>query len=151
MNDMNTWISLVSAVTALVAVIVGPLISWHIAKREVVSPMRQQWINDLRAKIAEVMSTSHHFFIAWPGDESPESEQMEAETHKKMLFLYREIELMLNPKEPDHAALLEHLQKITFGVNQRETAVKYPNIMGETTALAQKIFKDEWTRVKKGK
>jgi len=151
MNDINMWISLISAMTALVAVIVGPLISWRIAKREVVSPIRQQWINVLRAKLAEIMSTSHHFFVAWPEDVSAESEQMETETHKKMLFLYREIELMLNPKEHDHTKLLESLRKITFEVNHRETAAKYSNIMGETTAIAQKIFKDEWTRVKQGK
>jgi hypothetical protein len=123
MNDMNTWISLISTCIALVAVIVGPIVSWRIAKRQVVSPTRQQWINDLRSRIADLMSASHHFFVAWPGGDLPEGEEMEAKAHRKMLFLYREIELMLNPNEKDHQVLLELLQKISFNINLRESQI----------------------------
>jgi hypothetical protein len=112
--------------------------------------MRQAWINDLRKRIADIMSTSHHYYVAAQGDDSEEGEKEAAEVHKAMLFLYREIELMLNPNEKEHQDLLQHLQKITFGIGQKETIVQYPTIMGETTALAQKIFKAEWDRVKKG-
>jgi hypothetical protein len=50
--------------------------------------------------------------------------------------------------EQDHKQLLEHLKKITFGMNRKEMILKYESNMVRTTQLAQKIFKDEWIRVK---
>ena len=47
----------ISAITALVAVIIGPIISWYIAKRQIIASTvtisRQQWINTLRDAIAD--------------------------------------------------------------------------------------------------
>ena len=57
MDDPSTWKDLVlviSAATALVAVIVAPLVSWNIAKRQItasnVSSRRQVWIDELRVE-----------------------------------------------------------------------------------------------------
>ena len=50
-------ISIIAAFTALVAVIVGPIVSFKIAKRQIsastVTISRQHWINDLRDAIAD--------------------------------------------------------------------------------------------------
>ena len=55
-------ISLLSALVALVAVIVGPIVTWRIAKRQiqasVVSANRQNWINDLREAVAGFITNS---------------------------------------------------------------------------------------------
>ena len=52
-------ISLVSACTALVASIVGPLVTLSVARRQfkanVLSNNRQKWIETLRASIAELI------------------------------------------------------------------------------------------------
>jgi len=53
-------ISLVSACTALVASIVGPLVTLTVAKRQinanVLSANRQKWIENLREALAELIS-----------------------------------------------------------------------------------------------
>jgi len=67
---------------------------------------------------------------------------------RKRLFLYREIELMLNPDEDDHKQLLSQLDKISFAIGELKTINEFSKAMKEATRLAQKIFKDEWTRVK---
>jgi uncharacterized Tic20 family protein len=64
---MKEIIPILSLITAILAVFVGPLISWRITKRQIasslkaankqiVAPMRQAWINSLRDMIAEISS-----------------------------------------------------------------------------------------------
>lgn len=68
-------IPVLSLLVAALAVFVGPLVSWamtrrqleasqRIASRQLVGPMRQAWINDLRAKLAELLSSALHYFVA---------------------------------------------------------------------------------------
>jgi ABC-type transport system involved in cytochrome bd biosynthesis fused ATPase/permease subunit len=53
----------ISAITALVAVIVSPIISIYIAKRQVhasvVSANRQKWIDSLRDQLADLITGVH--------------------------------------------------------------------------------------------
>lgn len=56
--------AVVSAITAIVAVIVGPLVSIFVAKNQinasVVSTNRQTWINRLRDELATLVGIVHH-------------------------------------------------------------------------------------------
>lgn len=60
--------AVVSAITALVAVIVGPLASIFVAKNQinasVVSSNRQVWINRLRDELATLVGIVHHLPLA---------------------------------------------------------------------------------------
>jgi len=158
-SDNVTLVTILSLVTAMLAVLFGPLISWFIAKRrddislkvakkQVVAPIRQKWIDRLRDLIAEMLSIAHYYHIAQAGDDSPEGEEAETEVHKKMLFLQREVELMINPKESEHRELAERLGKLAFGLNDRENWYSFGTQITEATELAQRILKTEWTRVK---
>ena len=159
MNNASFWISVLSLLIALLAVLVGPIVSWLIAKRQAqitlsiakrhtISPIRQEWIDKLRKRVAEIMSTSHQYFVAHQGDPSEQGKMIDDEPVRKRLFLYREIELMLNPDEDDHKQLLSQLDKISFAIGELKTINEFSKAMKEATRLAQKIFKDEWTRVK---
>jgi hypothetical protein len=68
---MKEIIPILSLITAILAVFVGPLISLRITKRQIasslnaankqiVAPMRQAWINSLRDMIAEISSSALH-------------------------------------------------------------------------------------------
>jgi len=159
MNNASFWISVLSLLIALLAVLVGPIVSWLIAKRQAqitlsiakrhtISPIRQEWIDKLRKHVAEIMSTSHQYFVAHQGDPSEEGKMIADEPFRKRLFLYREIELMLNHDEDDHKQLLRQLDKISFAIGELKTINEFSKGVKEATRLAQKIFKDEWTRVK---
>jgi uncharacterized protein YneF (UPF0154 family) len=68
MNQIDpAVIPVLSLVVALLAVFVGPFVSWKVVKKQIESssrtarqqmlgPMRQAWINELRELIAEVAS-----------------------------------------------------------------------------------------------
>lgn len=61
---MAQTVAIISAVTALFAVLLGPLVSIWAAQRQsrvaVLSANRQAWINALRDLISEYISISRH-------------------------------------------------------------------------------------------
>ena len=154
-----TLITILSLITAMLAVFFGPLISWFIAKRrddvslkiakkQVVAPIRQKWIDKLRDLIAEMLSIAHYYHIAQAGDDSDEGEQVETQVHRKMLFLHKEVKLLINPQEQEHRQLVDKLGKLAFGLNDRENWNSFGQQITDITELAQGILKTEWTRVK---
>ena len=64
--------AVVSAITALVAIIIGPLVSICIAKNQinasVISTNRQVWINRLRDELATLVGMVHHLPSAHAND-----------------------------------------------------------------------------------
>jgi len=48
--------SIIAAITALVAVVIGPFIMIRAQKNQMLGPMRQAWINDLRDSVAEYLA-----------------------------------------------------------------------------------------------
>lgn len=70
-ESMNDSIPVLSLIVAALAVFVGPIISWRVAKRQIesssavankqiIAPMRQAWINSLRDAMAELASRALH-------------------------------------------------------------------------------------------
>jgi hypothetical protein len=55
---------MVTAITALVAVVVGPILSIYVAKKQInaaaLSTNRQEWINKLRTVLAELITIVRH-------------------------------------------------------------------------------------------
>ena len=54
----KTWTKIITASVALVAVIIGPLLQWRIARRQAadnISSKRQFWIDELRKDSAEFL------------------------------------------------------------------------------------------------
>jgi hypothetical protein len=152
---MSEWLALVSAITALAAVVLSPLVAMWAAERQsrvaVLSANRQSWINALRDLIAECMSTSGLVHIAdW-------STRPQAEYEAKMerlSFLIAKIRLMLNPNEPDHqrlSELLGELLKSMRGPKAQEVkdTVAGAKAVRELVPLSQTILKREWERVKR--
>jgi hypothetical protein len=150
-------IPVLSLIVAALAVIFGPLISWRIAKRQIeasaevankqiTAPMRQKWINDLRDLVAELTSSTFHYFKAGHDFKGYENFQ-------RLTFLESKIQLMLNPNEEDHQKLewmidqmLRAIEALQQGDEKgRETFIAtHP----EVVKLARQVFKREWNRVK---
>jgi hypothetical protein len=152
---MTELLAMVAAVTALCAVILGPLVSmWAAAKQSrvaVLSANRQAWINSLRELLAECMSTGALIHLAdWSTRPQAEFEQK----MERLSFLISKIRLMLNPKEDDHERLTEllgHLMKSCGG--RRGTDAKDrtagAEVVRELVPLSQTVLKREWERVKR--
>jgi len=154
------------ALTALVAVVVGPVVSLHIAKRQfrvsldiakqqfsasVLSVNRQEWINTLRDEIAELVTEISRFHYAKhllePG--SMEGYEWLNEIGKRGA----KIQLLINPGEEDHRELVERITKLLLLAGKpKEEGMpsKLSDLSTEIISKSQEILKREWERVKLG-
>jgi hypothetical protein len=150
-------ISILSLIVAALAVFFGPLISWRIAKRQIessaevankqiIAPMRQKWIIDLRDLVAELTSSTLHYFTAGHDFKGYDNLQ-------RLTFLESKIQLMLNPNEEDHQKLewmirdmMKALQALQRGDEKRRAdfIATHPEVI----KLSRQVFKREWNRVK---
>lgn len=154
MTENKDIIPILSLIIAGLAVFVGPLISIIITKmtlrtntatasKNLISPIRQQWINDLRNTIVELTAKSAHFAVAGTED------RKDSEYYRITELEYK-IRLLINPKESDHNRLVELIREMTNNLYsmKRENEVKFWEQNQEIIALSQKILKREWERVK---
>jgi hypothetical protein len=158
-------IPILSLLVAALAVFVSPLVSWFIASRQVkaslkvteqqinsslavankqiVAPMRQKWINDLRDLVVELTSDTLHYFKAGHDFDGYKNLQ-------RLTFLESKIQLMLNPNEEDHQKLewmIEAMMK-ALQRSDNEGREDFITTHPEVVKLSRLVFKREWNRVK---
>ena len=161
---MATYIPLLSLIVAGLAVFVGPTLGWLIARqqirsasklamgqihsslevanKQIVAPMRQAWINTLRELLAEVSSTSMHYYLA--GQDG----RLEAE-YQRIGLLEERIKLMLNPREANHIKLESLVRELVGASNPQSLETDhFLQTYTELTKLARVVLKEEWDRVK---
>ena len=156
-------ISLVSAATALVASIVGPVVTLAVARRQinanVVSSNRQNWIDALRDLLAELVALFASVMVVKSGWKSDwggglpalQSDRSLLAKLERIVLVQWKIRLLLNPTEADHRTLYRaiegafaHAKSDAF--DEAELAADIERI----TSVAQPILKREWERVKRG-
>ena len=141
-----------SLIVAALAVVVGPTVSWAIAKRQVrasleassrqiTAPMRQAWINKLRELLAELTSSALHYYVAG-------YEERTDDEYRRVTLLEAHIQLMLNPNEKDHQRLVALMRSMVAEVEGGKSR-EFPGLHTEFIALSQKVLKSEWDRVRK--
>lgn len=152
---MNT--ALISAVTVLVAVLVGPIVTLYVARKQikssVVSANRQEWINRLRNEIASFVQEVKHVPSAYSADAITVEQAIEK--HGEITLKEQVVKLLLNPNEKDHQELLALMSTASKkALNAINTKRGLSNILDEATEpviqQTQKILKAEWERVKRG-
>jgi hypothetical protein len=149
-------IAVISAVTALLAVLLSPLVSLWAAQRQsrvtVLSANRQAWINTLRDLIAEYISITD---LMHAGDWSSRTEIEFDQKMERLALLSAKVGLMINPKEEDHQRLDQLLRGLllTMGgraaAGERRDAQKARTLIKDLVPLSQSILKREWERVKR--
>ena len=149
----DKMITVVSLIVAALAVFVGPVISWQIARRQamsslevankqIVAPMRQKWINRLRELLAEVMSSAHHYSLMGFEDRTDEE-------YRRLLLLEEKIGLTLNPNEEDHRKLEVFIGKMIRAIERGSEGDKdFMTFHPEVRKLSREVLKREWDRVK---
>lgn len=147
--------SQISAVIALVAVVVGPIVSVYITKRQihasVVSSNRQKWIDNLRDQLSEVI-TSIRILSLHRSLEKIENSELN-DRIEKLVLLEAKINLLLNPNEADHKTLSGTIRKAidTIGAgNEREKRMDAQELLKSLLSQSQFVLKREWERVKRG-
>lgn len=147
--------ALLSAITALVAVAVSPIVSIYIARRQirasVVSTNRQKWIDQLRDQLAELVTSIKFLNLQRSLHHLSEAEWVER--FQRTHFLENKISLLLNPKEPDHVALSKTIRQAVEAMVEKEGSRDSLRVLDHTDSVvqqAQAILKREWERVKSG-
>ena len=164
---LKDWVPLISAATALVAVIVSPFVSWKIAKRQInasnVSSKRQVWIDELRKDVAEalaVIARIQELKRPNPGlirEELLDIFDKRMEAQLRAIELRMRITLRLNPNEQDHIDLEEAFRNLSDSSpdpkpNETEQDLlalqkKFASARDEVIKITRKILKIEWNRV----
>jgi len=163
-NDIDALlISLVSACTALVASIVGPVVTLVVSKRQfsasVLSANRQKWIESLRDLLAEGISLLIAALIVrerWKdkwnkGRGAVAADPALLEKVQRLALAQAKVRLMINPQEDDHLHLHQAIM-VSIKRLQSEDALESEteDDIEVISKLAQSILKREWQRVKAG-
>ena len=150
---MDKAIPILSLVVASLAVFVGPMNAFRLAKRQIRSsletankqitaPMRQAWINSLRDLLAELASNALHYYVA--GFEDRKDEE-----YQRLTLLEHKVQLMLNPKEEDHKKLEQLVRKMMAALGRGKEGDKdFVAFHPEVMRLSREVLKREWNRVK---
>lgn len=150
---MKDEIPILSLIIALLAVFVGPLLSWlaarqqaaillAVANKQITAPMRQAWINTLRDLTAELSSRALHYFQTGFEDRS------DAE-YQELTLLEQRIALMLNSEEADHLEFKQSIRGMIAWLERgKQPLGAFAEKHDETCVLAKRILKREWNRIK---
>lgn len=148
---MTELVALFASITALVSVLLGPLVSIWVAQKQarvsVLSGNRQAWINSLRDQIAEFISV---LAVMHSANWTSRTDKDYDDEFKRILLLSFKVQLMLNPEEEDHKKLSDLLvaAQSTLSNAEGNNSTEGAKITCDIVPLAQSILKREWVRVK---
>jgi uncharacterized membrane protein len=156
----TNWIPVLSLFVAILAVFAGPVVMLvinrkqleqgrQVANKQIVAPMRQVWINNLRERIAELTSGILHAWARVWERPAPSGPEWIDEERKRLLQLEHEVELMINPAEADHVALVAAIRSMMKALDERLAGIEtIYEARYEIVRIGQRIFKTEWNRIK---
>ena len=161
MSIDTVTITLVTAVSALVAGVVGPLVSVSIAREQiratVVSNSRERWLEALRDSIADYLSLATSMYLAEHGelhqvDDMARKDKAFRRKAEQMIRVRSRIFLMTNPQEEAHRALCERIETAhTTLLTAPQLALQdWRSLLDAVTQAARTVLKTEWNRVKRG-
>jgi hypothetical protein len=153
--DLISLLPVLSLVVAALAVFFGPFVSWFVAKKQieasirvsnkqVIAPIRQAWINELRILLAELTGKCAHYWAA--GYEDREDAE-----YQHITELVSKLTLYINPTEQDHISLLEKVKEMESAISSggsTENDKLFWSAHEASVKLGQTILKREWERVK---
>lgn len=148
--ETSDIVSFLAMLVSLAAVTIGPIVTFKIAKRQIVSPIRQKWIDELREIISEYLSECEKLIVL--GEDGILNKKItDKDIFKKLLYLQQKLKLMLNPNESKHIELLDLIESITDEIHHGvSNLVEFGGKLNGATEISQKILKEEWVRVKSG-
>jgi hypothetical protein len=158
-----TLVGFVSALTALIASIAGPIVTIYVARTQfkttVRSANRQRWIDEFRDLIAHFcaeIATSAQIRekIVRDGRIVVQAEPSLLSSWEKLIYTANKIRLMINPLEHDHQKLLEVMNgllvRFRTASSEDELQSEGQEIVGKIVTMSVEIIRGEWLRVQRG-
>jgi hypothetical protein len=170
--DIATVVQLLTALTAVLAVTIAPIVSLRISSRQiasarelaskqiggawdavelqvrsaVLSKNRQAWINSLRDEISRFVASAHKLRSIPRVIEVDSRAQQLIDVMENLYISKIKITLLINPLEPDHEELVCLISQIYEALKQPDVDVM--TIEANLVAKAQAVLKREWKQVK---
>ena len=168
MEQSSESLAVLSLLVALLAVIVGPFVSWIVskhqnktavmlAKKQIIAPIRQAWIDRLRGLLSEYLTicfsyyTTSEYIHDLSMDSEIDHEKIAQHVEQRLSLLRSEVELLLNPYEDEHEALLKLMGDCFRGLFKSGADSEFVGFIDnhqKLTAQSKKVLKLEWNRVK---
>jgi len=161
--EITPVVSLVSASTALVASIIGPIVTLTVARRQynatVISASRQKWIETLRDTLAELIALLRGASVVkskwkdkWDRGRGPlDADPAMLKKFEHIVLLQSKIDLLINPTDADHQLLCEAIETAISRLGAEESLeAETQKDIQTITRLGQAILRREWQRVKIG-
>lgn len=145
----------VEIIAALIAAFIA-FIGFILTKENKISEFRQQWIDSLRADLAELLSILNKMSDSYssssikiPGRSVDYSSMLLSQHKESIVRQVTKIKLRLNPEEKDSEFKIA-LDKVEKLVSNPIQVPRIKNVIAELEDSGHKLFKAEWERVKKG-
>jgi hypothetical protein len=161
--ELGSVVGLVSACTALVAAVVGPVITLAVARRQfsatVISANRQKRIETLRDTLAELIALVSAALVVksnwkdkWDHGRGPlNADPAMLEKFERIVLAHSKIALLINPIDADHQRLYDTIETAISRLRVEESLeAETQHDIRTITGLGQTILKREWQRVKIG-
>lgn len=156
-------ISVISAATALVASIMGPLVTFTIGRAQiraaVYSANRQKWIDGFRELIATFCSqlavlVNLREKVVQDGRIILSADPEILRHFEQLILTFTKIQLMINPLEEEHRQLLATMDELLTRLRTTPSSVDVQPDAEATVrqiiALSLSILRREWLRVQRG-
>ncbi len=163
MTELASVVGVISAATALVASVTGPLVTFHVGRSQVratvLSANRQRWIDAFRDVIAEFCSqvavaVQVRETLVRDGTFHLSTEPETLRQFERLVFTATKIRLMINPLEDDHRELLAAMEDL---LTTLRTASPSDDVQPGAEAAGRRIIgmshailRREWSRVQRG-
>ena len=150
---------------AIVAIIVSPIVSLKVAnshiaasekinRRQIIAPMRQAWLNDLRIKISELLHLLDRLYVFLHGNKELHNiynklkwEFVPSDADRRIELLNYEIYLLLYSDGGDHNNITELINKCKNSLYDKDlTQDGFYKTHSEILHLCAFILKSEWER-----
>jgi hypothetical protein len=154
-------ITLVTASTALIAAVAGPLVSVLVARQQirasVISNNRERWVEALRDSVAEYVALVLSASIARQTMGQEYSKVLSADRAllqiaERIALVKSKIMLMINPNESGHGELCQAVE-VAYLALVSEEPQPLATMRAEAEAITRAgraVLKAEWKRVKRG-
>jgi hypothetical protein len=154
-------IALVTASTALVSAVVGPMVSYVIAHRQIranlISSNRERWAEALRDSLAEYVALLISASIVKEklGDDPLKavSDRRDLlEIVERIILVKNKIMLMSNPNDESHAELCQAVDATyeALKTEDPEAPKRIRSAAEAITRAGREVLRLEWVRVKRG-
>jgi len=146
MLSENEMLTLLIGMAAVGGAFLGTFIAAILSRAQVISALRQEWINSLRHVFSSFLTKSE-VFIDVPNKASEEAYRAKVE----VLEVVHQAKLYLNENERQSGNLLKMMEELPCKYSKEKNAsIKYKEEKPKISTMMQDVLKQEWNRVRDG-